>query len=70
MMLLVLLAGMDSYACEPVETPMLRVCVESVVRETDVRWAVQAAWPPVEVWTDVVSVSTVRILPTREPSWM
>ena len=69
-MLLALLAGMDSYACETVQTPMLRVCVESVAQETMVRWEVQAAWPPLEVWTEEVSVSTVRILPTREPSWM
>lgn len=69
-MLLALLAGMDSYACQAEQTPMLRVCVESVTQETMVRWSVQAAWPPVEVWTESVSISTVRILPTRTPSWM
>ena len=69
-MLLALLAGMDAYACAPAETPMVRVCVESVAQETAVRWEVQAAWPPVQVWTEDVSVSTVRILPAREPSWM
>lgn len=69
-MLLAMLAGMDAYACASVMTPMVRVCVESVTRETAVRWEVQADWPPVEVWTEEVSVSTVRILPSREPSWM
>lgn len=69
-MLLALLAGVDSYACESTPAPMLRVCVESVTQQSMVRWELQAAWPPVEVWTEEVSISTVRILPTREPSWM
>jgi len=69
-MLLTLLVGMDAYACDSVETPMIRVCVESVTQETAVRWEVQAAWPPVQIWTEDVSVSTVRLLPSREPSWM
>ena len=69
-MLLGLLIGMDASACASVMTPMVRVCVESVTQETAVRWEVQADWPPVEVWTEAVSVSTVRILPSREPSWM
>ncbi|MFT5681385.1 MAG: hypothetical protein ACI8RZ_002291 [Myxococcota bacterium] len=68
-MLLVLLAGLDAHACDSV-APMIRACVESVTQETAVRWEVQAAWPPVEVWTEAISVSTVRILPSREPSWM
>lgn len=69
-MLLALLAGMDAYACDQPQTPMIRVCVESVAQETAVRWEVQAAWPPVQVWTEEISISTVRILPSREPSWM
>ncbi|MDG1480698.1 MAG: hypothetical protein P8R54_13970 [Myxococcota bacterium] len=69
-MLLGLLVGMDASACASVMTPMVRVCVESVTRETAVRWTVEADWPPVEVWTEDVSISTVRILPSREPSWM
>jgi hypothetical protein len=69
-MLLAILAVMDAHACEPVATPMIRVCVESVEQETAVRWSVQPSWPPVSVWTEEVSISTVRILPSREPSWM
>ena len=69
-MLLAMLAGMDAYACQTPQTPMIRVCVESVQHEIAVRWEVQAARPPVQVWTEEVSVSTVRIHPNREPSWM
>ncbi len=68
--MIALLAAMAAHACPPAQTPLYRVCIETVTTETALRWSVGASWPFVDVWTEELAVSTVRLLPNREPSWM
>ena len=68
------LGGAGLLAAAPAEaaddTPLYRVCVESVEQHTAHRWEWSTSWPFFSLYTTETRTAVVRPLQVYSPSWM